>query len=356
MENKSRAKRTPTLADRLLAINDYIVVPRRIQEATQQSLMLAKKFVLSDEATRHMAEIVKGVPRIIADAQDFAIPPFTRMWVEFPINVFNEAVGARTTSEYLGEKNQDTLVGYLINGPSVRVGAWSQGLGKTAGFSTFEYMLNHPYKDIQEELRVCKQLGISRGTLDAMFWGSAANTFLAEGDRESLRALRENHSIWPLPLKDEITREKDPADIYAHLLNMAAGELRNIITILLFLNRTQDIQKHFPVPTEQGWVGNKRRAMLSHSVITIDVNPKPRFLEMVAGEGVWRRLHDVRGHFCHNKVARESGCMHSVWEETDHLQWKCPTCQGLRWWRKEHRRGHEDKGTVTSEYNVIASK
>ena len=355
MENKSRANRTPTLADRLLAVNNYIVMPRKVQEATQQSLMLAKKFVIDEEAAVYMAEIVKQAPRIIADAQDFAIPPFTRMWVEFPINVFNKAVGAKTTSDYMGEERQDTVIGYLFNGPSVRTGAWSSGLGKTAGFGTFEYMLNHPYKDIQEELRVCKEMGVSRGTLDAVFWGSAANQFMAEGDKESLRALRENHSVWPLPLQEQIKKSKDPKDVYAYLLNMAAGELRNIITVLLFLNRTQDIQKHFHVPGAQGFVRNKLRPLLSHSVITLSVNPQPRFLEMVAGEGVWRRLHDVRGHFCHNKVARESGCMHSVWDEVAPLQWKCPSCQGLRWWRKEHRRGHEDKGVVTSEYKVIAS-
>ena len=32
-------------------------------------------------------------------------------------------------------------------------------------------------------------------------------------------------------------------------------------------------------------------------------------------------------------------------------KWFCE-CGGLRWWRKQHMRGHEEKGLVTSEYKV----
>jgi hypothetical protein len=349
---RTRVKRKPLLADRLLATPQSLLLPNKFHETNRQSLMLAKRFVLDEAATTYIGEMVRDVPRIVADAQDFAIPPFKRMWVEFPVALLNKVIGGPTTSLYMGEEKADAVVGYLFNGPSVRIASANNVPGHTPQFTPFEYMIHHPYKDVAEELQVCKQLGVSRGTLDAVFWGSAANQFIAEGDRASMRALREYHSVWPIELNKSVG--KDPREVYAYLLNMAGGELRNIISILLFLNRTQDIQKTFSVPGEQGFIGNKLRPFLSHNVISISVNPMPRFLSMVAGEGVWRRLHDVRGHFCHNKVARESGCMHPDWQETDGdgLQWRCTACGGLRWWRKEHRRGHEDKGVVTSEYRV----
>src|SRR5206468_4583912 len=120
------------------------------------------------------------------------------------------------------------------------------------------------------------------------------------------------------------------------------------------------------VGVSQGFVGNKVKPFLSHHVITLKVERddlENRIKRLVAGHGTTKRLHDVRGHFCHNERAKTADCMHPAWEETDWetdvaggaripRRWKCLRCTGLRWWRKEHERGHEEKGLVSSEYRV----
>jgi hypothetical protein len=66
----------------------------------------------------------------------------------------------------------------------------------------------------------------------------------------------------------------------------------------------------------------------------------------VAHSGITKRLHDVRGHFCHDKRARQTGeqwCGHD-WVEYEPLRWKCERCGGKRWWRNEHQRGDVEKG------------
>ena len=63
-----------------------------------------------------------------------------------------------------------------------------------------------------------------------------------------------------------------------------------------------------------------------------------------------------------DKIAR-SGCLHGEqmhgdfgdwWTEYEPLRWKCQTCGGKRWWRREHTRGSfAEAGAVgVQEYAV----
>ena len=156
-----------------------------------------------------------------------------------------------------------------------------------------------------------------------------------------------------------VCRDKRPGVFGADVWEMDAGTLKIAIALLLFLNRTRKIQVtdelgmfRAPVPRPR-----QPKVMLAHSVIRLSADPISRLREMCAGESLFRRLHDVRGHFCHDRLARESDCDSHVWEESGdsidtHPRWTCQTCHGKRWWRREHRRGHEEAGLVTSEYNV----
>jgi hypothetical protein len=160
--------------------------------------------------------------------------------------------------------------------------------------------------------------------------------------------LRENHSF-ELNLRAGI----DKRQFWGQLYNGSAGDLRNIIGLLLFLNRTSQVRYEREEPTLPGrFIGRKQTNFLAHRVISFKLNPLPRLVKLCAGESIRRRLHDVRGHFCHNKIARENNHLHDWIEAAEnHLQWSCE-CGGLRWWRNPHMRGHEGKGLVLSEYNV----
>lgn len=334
-------KREPLLCDKLL-LTGMDLVGKNFLESTKQNVREAKRFVLNKEATIFIAEMLRDMPRIIADAQDFAIPPFHKTWVEFPFLDFWRVINGREP-----DADADAKIGFLFVGNTVRVVTGGQDEDKEALVLPVEYHLWKPLS-LEDEIKCVKDWGTSRGMLDYVFWGESVNHFRDDPDKEGLRALRNNHSMY-IP---DAAMSKDM--LFDRIIMRSAGDLRNIIAMLLFLNRTRDLQSSREVPHQQAMRGGKPGVLLKHSVITLKLNPGERLQNLVAGHSVWKRLHDVRGHFCHNKVARESSCMHAEWVEYEPLKWKCEKCGGLRWWRKEHKRGHEEKGLVTSEYRVVA--
>lgn len=372
-------KRQPLLIDQLLASKDWQeTYDRSFRERVIEGLYMAKRFVLDQQAAEYIGQMMRKMPRIIADAQDFAIPPFQRMWIEYPARTLFKAVtGAESSAD------SDVTVGYLFDGPLVRVAMLGEKPSGPPGVMPIEYVMNRPFT-VREEMRLAEKLGFSRALLDVFYWGDSfkylreemqeklhSTDFLeqdearkltdedlrfvtgqldgAESARQALRALRATHSFRLVPTPNRAVSDRD---IWDFVSEGSAGDLRNIIGILLFLNRTQDIQYVRDVGFAGAMVNRKPTRLLPHKVISLKVDPMPRLKRLCVGEGITRRLHDVRGHFCHNEVARTSGCQHPDWEEFKPLHWRCPQCRGVRWWRKEHHRGKLERGVVSASYAV----
>jgi hypothetical protein len=351
-------KREPLLADKFLALGYHPedtsgVVTKAFWQTTCSNLKLAKHFVFDRQATEYCAALLKQEPRIVADAQDFAIPPFERTYIEIDFTAWYRVLAGREP-----DGHADIRMGYLIVKNEVR--CLSESL-EGVGLSPISYRLNEPFT-LEEEVKLCRQLQISRSKLDLFFWAESAFTFTRvenvdgrreahvdhEWQKEGLRSLRANHGFaFNLPPHRSLPK------IWDRFYESSAGDLRNIIGLLLFLNRTSKTRYETEAPLLPGrWIGCKQATLLRHRVISFSVNPVPRLLKLAAGESIRRRLHDVRGHLCHNEVARTNLHDHE-WEESEenHLRWSC-SCGGLRWWRKPHMRGHEERGLVTSEYRV----
>lgn len=355
-------KREPLLADKFLALTygkDELtdLVPEEYFESTRSNLLLAKRFVLDEQATVYCADLIKRAPRIIADAQDFAIPPFERTYIEIPFKPWFETITGRP-----GDADGDTRVGYLIVGNVVR--CFSENPDGLC-VSPLEYHLHHPLT-VEEEVKYAHWMGTSRIGLDTFYWGELITSFgtitctdgkhrieLNEWDKAGVRSLRANHGFSiHLPNK---ALPQIPA-MMEGLHEGSNGDLRNIIGLLIFLNRTSQVRYEREIPFKPQMVNRKSVNLLKHRVITIKVDPIPKLLKLGAGSGIQRRLHDVRGHLCHNEIARTNFHDHD-WQESegDHLRWFCE-CGGKRWWRKEHHRGHEERGIVTSEYTVTKNE
>lgn len=362
--------RKPTLADLVLAqdFRLFAKIDNGWGARQRDNLRTAKKFRLDPQAASYLGTMLRKYPRIIADAQDFAIPPFERMWVEMPFPPFYEAVAEKPHDSRTG----DLAVGYLFVGPTVRVAGTSRN--GDSWFIPIEYTLHKPMT-VAEELFIAEKLGLSRLGLDLWFWGGGASAFTGglnriamggsedaddypEWDKEGLRALRANHSVSFVKMVSPEYEVK-----YNAIVEGSMGDLRNIVGLLLFLNRTRDIQySGEELPMAQTIINRKTRPMLPHRVIKLRLDPLPRLQRLAAGAGIRRRLHDVRGHFCHDRTAREGGCMHGVemlgewgdwWLEHEPLRWKCSGCGGHRWWRREHHRGHADVGVIREQrYDV----
>lgn len=348
-------KREPLLCDLLLSeavqrAHREVRYPKAFLSGAREGLQLAKKFVLDEEAAQWCGQMLRKMPRIVADAQDFAIPPFENTWIEMPFKPFYEAVtGLRP------DDTADTRVGYLVRGPVAYVGAMSTPdrayPGMDAGWMPVRYRLNHA-PDAGFERALVQTLGLPDFSLDMLYWGESYSSLVGDKETESLRVLRSSHAVEPMMLDAPELSEQQQLDSWWARIARSNGDLRNIVGLLLFLNRTVDLQVQRDVGFGHRMMRGKLGVLAAHRVIGLSLDPLPRLLKLCAGEGVWRRLHDVRGHLCHNKMARTSGCQHPDWEEYEPLKWRCPQCKGLRWWRREHSRGHAEKGVVASSYSV----
>jgi hypothetical protein len=351
-------KRPPLLVDEVLAggIKPDFYTPKFI-ESMQARLRVAKRFVLDEDAARHLGNVADQAPEAIAYAQEFALRPFDRMYVEFPFAPVWEMV----THTMPDKINGDATLGYLYDGPRVYIftRGYAAGVKKYnvpyVAFLPLYYHLNKPFT-IPDEQIVCDKLGISRTQLDAFFWGQSINKL----DPDAVRLFRAEHSFGMLDGKG---KELQPNALDWHATKIfqrigvetSSGDLRNIIAMLLLLNQPSQNVYLTDVAPMRRMLHNKAHTYVSHSVVKLNIDPVPRLKKMLIGaEGVWRKEHDVRGHFCHNEEARNAFCDPHDWTEYDVNQWRCLKCAGLRWWRKEHRRGHKEKGKVKTSYQVTA--
>lgn len=310
----------------------------------KDALRMAKRFVLDDEASRFAGEMIRAVPKALVHGQEFALQPFKQMYVEFNAQSLWQAVNP----DHMMDPNGDGRVGFLYDDGRVYViaGLWktTEITHDTAVLLPVSYRLFKPMS-YEDELKFADLANTSRLGIDAFFWGSAIN----EIDQDEWRSFREHHSL-RLEFAQE-AKEEYVRTVMETLFHECLGDLRNIIAMLLFLNRTSNTRIEDHVPVRHTMIGNKPSALLSHAVVHFNLNPKPLFLESWGTGSAWRREHDVRGHFCHNKEARESFCRHD-WAEYDVNQWRCMKCAGMKWWRKEHKRGHKDKGSMMTTYEV----
>jgi hypothetical protein len=351
-----KIKRKPLLYDELLASigPDFAGPPdaKPNLNTVMSRVKQAKVFKFDDEAACYAARMMVNHPEAIAHDVEFAIPPFERMWIEFPYPAFYDIT---SPPEYRGYSNippeeDDLDVGYFFDGPRVYVASRTSRKAKYAHpmIMPIRYRLNQQYT-YEEEMQMTSLLQTSRLGIDAFMWGSCYKTLLERVDKPSMRALRNNHSseFWyGLDLSK---------DAMGYVLKTSAGDLRNIVGFILFLNRTRDVQIIDEIKPAPGFVRAKPRTLVRHSVIKLKLDPGPMLKRIFKSRatGGWRREHDVRGHWCHDRVWHANQHEHDLREIHVNF-WKCVQCGGCKWWRKEHHRGRKDFGQVKTNYEVHA--
>jgi hypothetical protein len=351
-------KRKALLIDEVLA-NKHKGLPkeeRRKVEVVQARLRNAKVFKFDEQAAVYAAQMMRDYPEAIAREIEFAIPPFAQMYIEYPFPKFYETLtpGYMRITDPLPLEDQDQDVGYFYDGPRVYIMSRTLSISKHNSHGMLlplRFRLNQTFS-FQEEQAIARSLQGSRLSIDHFLWGSCYRKLAERGDHASMRALREHHSCEVWWGRDNIM---EPQNILAHLLRTNAGDLRSIVAFLLFLNKTRDVQIIDTLPPAPGFVRAKPRTLVRVNLIRIKLDPGPLLEREFKGRatGGWRREHDVRGHWCHdrNYHANKAPHEHDL-RETHHQFWKCLKCGGCRWWRKEHHRGRKDIGTVKTVYEV----
>lgn len=332
---------------------DQLVTVQVAEQIQYRIKTSARRFVFDTEASQRFAEVVRDVPDLLVREEQFARAPFDVTWLEIDFIKVTEVLrGAAVAAE-----TPDSEIGFLVDHGTVYTVVGGAGdLGPKLNVVPFIYDL-HTEWSVEDQLDFCSKVGTSRGQLDATFWGSTFNKI----DEDTRRSLRGRHAMRIAPmhphLEERLKKEKILSDMYYQTV----GDLRNVITALLLLNRPSlTVYKH-EVPHHRTFVRGKLRPYLAHTVISIPLDPRPtlRLVGTPMGDAVPRRRHEVRGHYCHDEKGRGRGCVH-LWEvdlhpdddplDPDH--WRCKRCEGKRWWRSSHERGSALLGFNKHDYNV----
>lgn len=375
-----KIKREPLLIDRIVngdtrAIDPTGILSKRLALRLRDKMLEAKRFVFDNEASEFVAEVVKDMPEVVVEAEQFAIPPFPLTYIEFPHPPYYKKLMGIDPDD-----KADHRIGALFDGINVYV--FSQDRTGEVSIQPIKYTLNvhsdskfpfHFAKAIrsnakmfkEEHLRKMKEATgeevdeklMDEVVIEYVFWGLGFVT-LRQRDKDDLLPELLKHGIgyvtgdrWeniPDSVKEWLGKEG---------FGYIAGDLKMLLAFLLVLNRTSDSQTVITEGPVRTMMRAKPSTLVSHSRVTFHLNPIPTIRRLVSG-GIgtsWRREHDVRGHFCLSERARASGCTHE-WVETGKRdrQWRCMRCSGLKWWRDSHRRGHVEKGVKTTEYRVAA--
>jgi hypothetical protein len=364
MPADKESKRQPLLADVFVGHNPKLsVVQQAVFDRIRNRVRSARRFVFDDAGLVRAAEVMRDIPELLIREQQFARAPYDLTWIEIGnFRLWGNVIVGREP-----DATSDEQIGYLIDHGNVYVvsGGTHANPSWMPALLPLYYKLHQPW-GFQQQIEFAQAAGMSRMQLDGFLWGETIYKLVGSDVQNSSeptfnsRALREHHTCDLLPTRPSIDR--------AHTIRLmtdgSAGDLRNVIGLLLLLNRPSLTRYVREVGHHRGFIKGKLRPYLSHTVVTIPVDPVPtlRKIGTAEGEGIIRRRHEVRGHYCHDWDAREYakiGCVHE-WEVMPHPDddiddpnhWQCKICDGKRWWRLQHERGTAQIGFVAKHYEV----
>lgn len=371
MGRDPKEKRKPLLADRFLALRrppQHKYLHHRAVDQITRGIRNARKFVFDEEAAEKLAHIVMAIPDLIVREHEFARTPYDITWIEFPSWKYWVTLKEERPDLYASEDEfhqldtADFQVGYLIDHYRVNTicGGTVSDPTQAAWISPLQYRL-HTEWPIEDQIEFCSLGKVSRFELAACMWGSSFDQI----PKEKRRLLRDNNIIELTPRNPEHhTYESRHNDIRL-CLKGAIGDIRTLIAMLLMLNRPSITRYVQTLPNSRGWVKNKPSAFMSHTVVQINMDAA-RSMKLIgtpSDDPNKRKRHEVRGHYCHDRTAREymriAGCLHE-WIRCDEewttlkdapasldiRHWLCSVCGGKRWRRDTHERGTAEKGFV----------
>jgi len=392
-EDGEPERRRPTLADRFIARRfadwERAVHPKTIDQL-KAGVRKAHRFVLTEEAITRIAEIITTIPDLLVRECRFARAPYDVCWIEFPAHVMFSYMRARDPEIYdiRGEwgdvESSDHTIGYLIDHERVNIicGGTVANPDDAPKILPIQYHLHSEWTgiDCEDFKRRAGALGPIRlngedfDAIEMFMFGSTFMDLTAEqraevSGRNSISYLPSN----PLhPSHDKWNEDGAMVDA----IRGSVGELRNIIAILLVMNRPSLTKYVRTASNGRGFQRGKLMPYFSHTTVTIDLDTRPtlKLIGTPAGEAVSKRRGEVKGHYCHDETTREysriAGCVHEF-EQTHGPEdkwapwpdapiglpgepgvprnWVCASCGGKRWFIRDHGRGDATKGFVIKD-------
>jgi hypothetical protein len=333
--------------------NGELYYDKRLWAKIDAARHRAHRFVFTDRASDLMGRFAfdeKTGPLILTNRQ-FAIPPFDTTYVEMESKTFH----ANTKQLVAPLESADLTIGYLTIGNEVY--SFTRGVDHFSVMGLVSWEVRPPgdetpahtnIPDLGDTVELVGGLTNHRDPDGWLRLGAALGTTMShiDGEETRLQLLREIGIRWTSTV--EIN-----AKSVAQYLAYCAGDVRNLWTMLLWINRPSKM--HFdPHPAGSRFVKGKRVAFRKHTVVDIDLN-KVRVVRDAIHLDFERASpinHPVRGAF-HHSGGQATGCAHD-WppmpDERGH--WHCTRCGRKRWWVKEHRRGKYELGINDNDYKV----
>lgn len=272
----------------------------------------------------------------------FAIPPFETMYVEYRLDALLNAIGRRSTVDMYGGDKSDESIGHLICGGCVHtfiadnegdcsyypVTSWLHTDAHARGLFDMKDLANDRTRKLEFTLgSTCMDIKAAGGVEVAMNWLSGID-YLTAPRFEALLT--------------------DPT-----LAQASNGMIRNLVTLLLLLNRQRENVALKVVAPKGVLHKGKRRVTPAHTMVTLTVEDYAHIVKSYAPGGTHAspRRHQVRGFFRH--LRKVAGCDHDYPIAADERgHWVCAKCGTVRIWVHDHERGDAAKGYVTKDYVV----
>ena len=306
-------------------------------------LAKARRFVFDKEASVFAGAFIRDFGPTLLNNLQFAIPPFECCYIEYHLDALLDTIGRRKISPE-DDGARDERVGHLID-----YGYVYSFVEDSKGAASFYPILINMRAETYTRGLFSSDIEDDKFKKMTYTLGSTSD----DVKRTSMETMRQwLHTIdFSTPHKFRELLAQD------NLRDGGNGMVRNLVALLLILNRQRERVTLTQVPPKGVIYKGKRRVYMAHSLVALTTEDYGAITRSFtpASHHESPRRHEVRGFFRHYHQVR--GCDHAyVPIPAREGAWVCPKCSTVRVWVADHERGDASKGYVVKEYAVIDSK
>ena len=298
----------------------------------------ARRFIFDKEASAFAGAFIRDFGPTLLNNLQFAIPPFEICYIEYHLDALLDTIGRRKTGT---EKDgaADERIGHLIEYNNVYT-----FIEDSKGEASLYPVIMKLHTDTYTRGVFSDDLEDDKFKKMTYTLGSTSND-LKTTSMDTMRRWLHSIDIYTAPrYRDLLTQDT--------LRDGGNGTVRNLVALLLLLNRQRERVTLTQVPPKGVIYKGKRKVYAAHSLVTLTTEDYGAITRSFtsAGHHESPRRHEVRGFFRHYRRVR--GCEHDFLEDDRPDHWTCQHCGTVRVWVHSHLRGDASKGFVTKEYVV----
>lgn len=331
--------------------------PPAVRKTIEGAIKVARGYILDRAASYRIGQLCVTAAKLIADSQEFARIPYPVVWAELDQVALLEGMQSRGgTTLTIDDLGADERLGFLYTGHGVysAVKAKDKHGGYHSSWTPFAFRMGRPTTHAQLA-RWEKFVGTGADVYDRFLWGNVYDDL----DRSRRKALRLYTGL-DITLPDDIVKPNDPAPLRGILNGGGAGDWKVALAVLLCLIRPGVAEKVELRKPMRKLTARGSRKLVGLTTVTINISARATKSRIKRGTDEARRgitrWHEVRGHYMHNRVAKEADCIHD-WTEVEPDRWTCEHCGGKRAWREyPNGRGSIEAGVVAKHYKVTSKR